>query len=80
MAIPSFAEKKIMDCKTLGIKIRERRNAMGLTQAEIAGICNVGVRFISELENGKTTVEFGKVLNVMQGLGLEFLLRSKTWM
>jgi hypothetical protein len=31
----------------------------------------VGVRFLSELENGKPTVELGKTLKVMQRLNIE---------
>jgi len=32
------------------------------------------VRFISDLENGKPTAELGKVLRVIQSLGLELKL------
>jgi len=42
---------------------------MKLTQASLAALCNVGTRFISELENGKTTLEISKVFKVIQGLG-----------
>lgn len=33
-------------------------------------MCNVGVRFFSELENGKQTLEIGKVLHCMEMLGI----------
>lgn len=59
-----------MDTKTLGIIIRERRKAKGLTIAELAAHCNVGARFISELENGKETIEVGKALKVIKRLNL----------
>ena len=41
-----------------------------LGQAELAGVANTGVRFISDLENGKGTIQIRKLLNVLNALGL----------
>ena len=38
-------------------------------QADAAGLCNVGIRFMSELENGKPTLQVGKVLHVLEAFG-----------
>ena len=54
----------------LGRAIRAKRKAGGLTLAETAGLTNVGIRFLSELENGKPTVRLDKVLRVVQAVGL----------
>ncbi len=70
---------KISDVKNLGQLVRTRRKALGLSQGDLAGVCSVGIRLLSELENGKTTVEFGKVLEVLKGLGLEMIINCKTW-
>lgn len=70
---------KILDTKILGEIVRKHRKSMGLSQAGLAGVCNVGKRFLSDLENGKSTVEFTKVLQVLQGLGLELMLKQKGW-
>lgn len=59
-----------MDTKLLGTIIRAQRKAKGLTIAELAAHCNVGARFISELENGKETSEIGKTLKVLKRLNL----------
>ncbi len=59
-----------MDTKTVGAIIRAERKSKHLTIAELAAHCNVGTRFISELENGKETIEIGKALKVMQRLNL----------
>ncbi|MBK9519298.1 MAG: helix-turn-helix transcriptional regulator [Anaeromyxobacter sp.] len=56
---------------TLGLLVRRRRRADGLTQAQAAGLCGVGTRFLGELERGKETAELGKVLQVLRGLGLD---------
>lgn len=63
----------------LGRCIRARRKEQGATQAEFASLCGVGVRFISDLENGKPTVELGKVLQVLKCLGLEVGIRPRGW-
>jgi HTH-type transcriptional regulator/antitoxin HipB len=59
----------------LGDVIRTRRKALGVTQIELAGLSGVGVRFIAELERGKPTLELGKVLRVLERLGVEILVR-----
>lgn len=42
-----------------------------LTQPQLAGLCNVGVRFIVDLESGKETCQIGKVLYVLDMLGIK---------
>jgi y4mF family transcriptional regulator len=66
-----------MTASEIGNLIRERRRAAGLTQARAAGLCNVGVRFLSDLENGKETAAIGKALQVLQGLGLEVTIAPR---
>jgi len=50
--------------------VKKRRKALKLTQAECAAFCGVGNRFFSELENGKVSLHIGKVLNILQMLGI----------
>ena len=42
-----------------------------MTQKEAASIAGVGVRFLSELENGKPTLEIDKVLTVARIFGID---------
>lgn len=63
---------KINDCFSLGALIRAKRKQDNLTQQELAALAFVGIRFISELENGKTSVELGKTMQVLEQLGLEW--------
>lgn len=63
--------------EALGATVRQRRRKLELTQAELAGLCGVGVRFVSELESGKPGLEFGRAVHVMQLLGLELAVRSR---
>ena len=66
----------IRDTVELGQKIRELRRAQKITQAQLAGLANTGIRFISDLENGKETCHIGKVLRVIETLGVDMLIRN----
>ncbi|MBE0439824.1 MAG: helix-turn-helix transcriptional regulator [Gammaproteobacteria bacterium] len=70
---------KILSTKSLGDVVRQQRKLQGATQVEFASLCGVGVRFISDLENGKPTVEMGKVLQVLNSLGLELAIQPRGW-
>jgi len=67
----------IRSTRDLGNLVREFRVAQKMTQADILGLANTGNRFIVELENGKPTVQFQKVLDVLDTLGLEIVIQKK---
>jgi y4mF family transcriptional regulator len=58
-----------MNVKEIGRFIRKERKSQNLRQFELAGAAGVGVRFLVELEQGKATVQLGKVLSVLDALG-----------
>ena len=58
----------------LGRLVKKARKAMGLTQAELALASGTGIRFISDLENGKPTCQIGKTLTVLKTLGIRMTL------
>ena len=62
----------------LGAIVREQRKRLALKQLDVAGLGNTGNRFIVELEKGKPTLQLQKVLGVMDLLGLEVVVRSRT--
>lgn len=55
----------------IGRQVKRQRKQLGMNQAELAMVSGTGVRFISDLENGKETCEVGKVLKVLASLGLK---------
>lgn len=63
-----------MTSDELGRIIRAARRAQGLRQDQLAGAAGVGVRFLSELERGKTTARVGKALAVLEALGCKVLI------
>jgi len=66
----------LLTTEELGRIVKKERKAMGLTQAELALTSGTGMRFISDLENGKSTCQIGKTLTVLKTLGLRFTLYS----
>ncbi len=65
-----MAKTHIQTPVDLGTAVRKRRKHDNLTLKDVAGLTGVGVRFLSELENGKATVRFDKLLHVVKALGL----------
>jgi HTH-type transcriptional regulator/antitoxin HipB len=53
----------------IGVFVRERRKANGLTQRQLGELAGVGTRFVSELERGKTTVRVAEVNAVLAVFG-----------
>lgn len=64
----------IRSAQQLGHAVRAARKQLGLTQPRLALAAGVGVRFIVELEAGKTTVRLENVLKVIDVLGAEIRL------
>lgn len=62
---------KIVDAKSLGIEIRKRRKELQYTQTYIAEFTGLSVTFISDVENGKPTVELEKTLELIHILGMD---------
>ncbi len=66
-----------MKTKTIGKLVRKSRKEQGLSQTEAAGYLNVGTRFLSDLENGKPTIQLEKALHVLSGLGFKVIAVPK---
>ncbi len=71
------SETPIRSSVELGAVIREQRKWLALKQLDLAGLGNTGNRFIVDVENGKPTVQLQKVLDLMDLLGLEVVVRTK---
>ena len=60
----------------LGSAIRARRRQLKATQKDLAMTCGTGLRFIIDLEKGKPSCQIGKILQVLQALGLKLQIAS----
>ena len=61
---------KLKSVGEIGALVKETRKKQGISQEKLAGVAATGTRFISDLENGKETVQLAKVLKVVNALGL----------
>ena len=68
---------KIHNTEELGQLIRHFRQSKSITQERVSGIANVSTRLLSEVERGKETAEIGKVLTILDRLGLEVVVRPR---
>jgi HTH-type transcriptional regulator/antitoxin HipB len=68
---------QIKTASDLGLLVQYLRKAKYLTQQQLADLAGVGRRFLSELENGKESLEFGKVLRVAAALGIDLIARQR---
>jgi HTH-type transcriptional regulator/antitoxin HipB len=67
------ARQAVVDPRDIGVAVRIAREKMNLSQQRFADLAGVGRRFLSELENGKATIEFGKVLLVCKAAGIDLV-------
>lgn len=75
---PAAEMSDIRTARDLGVLIAQRRKKLGYGLVDAAAMCQVGTRFLHELEHGKPTVEFDRALRVAQRLGLRIKIMSST--
>ena len=68
---------KIIDAKSLGNAIRDRRKELHYTQTYLSEFTGFSVSFISDLGRGKPTVELEKTLKIINILGLDILIEKR---
>jgi DNA-binding XRE family transcriptional regulator len=69
---------KVDTPEAVGQVIRQKRKETGIKQEVAAGMCGVGTKFLSQLENGKETAELGKTLQVLRKMGLEVYIYPRS--
>lgn len=70
-------ETSIWEGPDLGNVLRERRRALGIRQADAAAALGYSPRLLSEIENGRDTVAYGKVLRYAGYLALDVIVRER---
>lgn len=61
----------VTDAKSFGKAIRKRRKQLGYTQAYLSEFTGMSVSFLSDLENGKPTIELEKAIRIANLLGMD---------
>jgi len=67
----------IYDVGSFGKALRQRRKELGYTQAYISEATGFSISFISDVEHGKPTIEFGRALYLANLLGLDLELNER---
>ena len=67
----------INNAADFGIVLKNRRKELGYTQRYISEQTGFSISFISDLENGKSTAELGKAIDLANMLGLNLTARAK---
>ncbi|MBQ3935111.1 MAG: helix-turn-helix transcriptional regulator [Clostridia bacterium] len=67
----------VTDAKQFGEAVRKRRKALGYTQSFLSAFSGLSVSFLSDLENGKKTIELEKAIRVANLLGMDCLLTAR---
>lgn len=71
------SELTVRDLEDLGRAVRRRRQEENLTLDEAADRLGVGRRLLVELEGGKRNVRAGTLLDLLQLLGYDVILRRR---
>ena len=71
MTSDPFGPRLVRTPADVGAIVRDARVQQATDQTEAAGLSGVGVRFLGELERGKSTLRLGLVLQVLGRLGLD---------
>ncbi|KTD60036.1 helix-turn-helix domain-containing protein [Legionella shakespearei] len=58
----------------LGQAIERERKRRRLTQTQLAELSNTSINFVSQIERGKKTAQIGKIIDVLQILGLQLVI------
>ncbi len=68
---------KVFDANTFGEVIKRQRKKMGYTQKYICEVSGISASYISDLENGKATIELGKAIYLANLLGIDVELTER---
>jgi y4mF family transcriptional regulator len=76
LPLGNMKHEQLESAADVGRLIQAERKRQKLSQLQLAGLANTGIRFISDLENGKGTVQLQKLLAVISALGLSMFVYS----
>jgi len=77
MYLSNLNNEPVKNTFEVGIILRQKRKSQGLTLEQVAQHCGLSIRFISEVERGKPTAEFGKVLFLLSSVGVDLFANAR---
>lgn len=70
-------ETYVWEGRELGQALRARRKELGIRQADAALALGFSPRLVSEIERGRDTVAYGKILRYAGYLAMDIVLRAR---
>jgi DNA-binding XRE family transcriptional regulator len=70
---------RVYSASTLGAAIRHYRNALGISQTELAARTGMPRNYVNALENGLETEQLKRTLAVLRELGVRMTLDREDW-
>ena len=67
---------ELSDLSKLAEIVKTERKAQNVTQVQLSQLGNVGIRFIRDIERGKTSLQFDKLMRVLDTLGIAVTLST----
>jgi HTH-type transcriptional regulator/antitoxin HipB len=71
-----MSSQNLSSMAEIGALVRATRKAQKLSQWKLASLSGTGNRYISDLENGKSTLQIAKLFRVLNTLGLGMYIHS----
>lgn len=68
---------KIYNSKDFGSQLKQRRKQYKYTQKDVSKFLGVSASFISDLENGKKSIELDKAIQVATILGIDITMTDR---
>lgn len=65
------AGTRIADARDMGARLRHRRKTLGYTQEQVASMMGCSPRLVGEIERGRGSVGFDRMLSYATGLGID---------
>ena len=69
--------RTVRNAAELGAEIRRRRKELRYTQAFLAEYAGISASFLSDLENGKDTIQLNKLMRVVSLLGMDLIIGAR---
>jgi transcriptional regulator with XRE-family HTH domain len=69
-----FVQRILNEPGDIGALVRAARKAQGLRQDDAAGAIGVSENFMVRVENGAEGIQWGKLFQVLEGLGLRVVV------
>lgn len=68
---------KMNSMSDVAVIVQRERKRQGATQIELSQMANVGVRFLRDVEDGKPSVHFDKLMRILVVLGIAVDFRCR---